>query len=102
MLDLPTIGVTNRLLLAAGDWPADEAGASSPLVLEDEVVGAWVRTWAGTRPLAAHAAWRTDPETATTCPCAEPRAYAGAAAPGTARGTQRTCLFRHFLEASKF
>jgi deoxyinosine 3'endonuclease (endonuclease V) len=29
-----------------------------------EVVGAWVRTRAGARPLAVHAAWRTDLETA--------------------------------------
>jgi deoxyribonuclease V len=64
VLDLPTIGVTHRTLLASGEWPADEHGAASPLVVEDELVGYWLRTRRGTRPLAVHAAWRTDPETA--------------------------------------
>jgi deoxyribonuclease V len=63
-LDLPTVGVTHRPLAAAGDWPADAAGALSPLVLDGEVVGYWVRTRPGTRPLAVHAAWRTSAETA--------------------------------------
>jgi deoxyribonuclease V len=64
VLELPTVGVTHRPLVAAGRWPADEAGASSPLVLEDETVGHWLRTRRGTRPLAIHAGWRTDPGTA--------------------------------------
>ncbi len=64
VLDLPTVGVTHRPLLADGPWPDDELGARSPLVLDDTVVGFWVRTRPGTRPLAVHAAWRTDPETA--------------------------------------
>lgn len=64
VLGVPTVGVTHRPLLAAGDWPEDEAGATSPLVLEDELVGHWLRTRPGTRPLAVHAAWRTDSETA--------------------------------------
>lgn len=61
MLELPTVGVTHRPLLAAGSWPADELGARSPLVLDGAVVGYWLRTRPGTRPLAVHAAWRTDP-----------------------------------------
>jgi deoxyribonuclease V len=64
VLELPTAGVTHRPLLAAGEWPPDEAGARSPLLLEREFVGYWLRTRAGTRPLAVHAAWRTDPDTA--------------------------------------
>jgi deoxyribonuclease V len=64
VLDLPTIGVTHRPLAADGGWPADERGARSPLLLNDELVGYWLRTRAGTRPLAVHAAWRTDPDTA--------------------------------------
>jgi deoxyribonuclease V len=67
VLDVPTVGVTHRPLLAAGDWPADERGAVSPLALEGEIVGFWVRARAGRRPLAVHAAWRTDPETAVAC-----------------------------------
>jgi deoxyribonuclease V len=64
LLDLPTVGVTHRPLLATGDWPVDAAGARSPLHLDETIVGYWLRTRPGTRPLAVHAAWRTDPETA--------------------------------------
>jgi deoxyribonuclease V len=64
VLGVPTVGVTHRPLRAEGDWPADERGATSELVLDGERVGYWVRTKRGTRPLAAHAAWRTGPEAA--------------------------------------
>jgi deoxyribonuclease V len=63
-LDLPTVGVTHRPLLAEGDWPADQAGATAPIRLDGVVVAAWVRTRAGTRPLAVHPGWRTDVDTA--------------------------------------
>ncbi len=59
VLGVPTVGVTHRPLLARGAWPDDVPGASSPLLLGDVCVGAWVRTRPGTRPLAVHAAWRT-------------------------------------------
>lgn len=64
VLGLPTVGVTHRPLVASGTWPPDETGARSPLRLAGELVGYWLRTRAGTRPLAVHAAWRTDPEVA--------------------------------------
>jgi deoxyribonuclease V len=64
VLNLPTVGVTHRTLVAAGDWPPDERGAEAPLVLEGELVGYWLRTKRGVRPLAVHSAWRTDPDTA--------------------------------------
>jgi deoxyribonuclease V len=64
VLDMPTIGVTHRTLLAVGDWPPREAGAVSPLRLNDVLVGFWVRTRDGRRPVAVHAGWRTDPELA--------------------------------------
>lgn len=64
VLDLPTVGVTHRPLVAEGPWPPDEQGASAPLLLDEEAVGNWLRTRVGTRPLAIHAAWRTDSETA--------------------------------------
>ena len=64
LLDVPTLGVTHRPLVAFGHWPADERDASSPLVLNDDVVAHWLRTRAGTRPLAIHAGWRTHPVTA--------------------------------------
>jgi deoxyribonuclease V len=63
-LDLPTIGVTHRTLLAGGDWPAPERGAYSPLELDGEQVGAWLRIMPRARPIAVHAGWRTDPSTA--------------------------------------
>lgn len=65
VLDLPTVGVTHRPLVATGEWPEDDAGASSPLRLDGEVVGCWLRTRVGTRPLAVHPGWRTDVTTAT-------------------------------------
>jgi deoxyribonuclease V len=61
---VPTVGVTHRLLCADGAWPADEISASSPFTLDDSIVGFWVRSRRGTRPLAVHAAWRTSPEVA--------------------------------------
>lgn len=60
VLGLPTVGVTHRPLLARGDWPADRRGATSPLRVGGDVVGCWLRTRPGTRPLAVHPGWRTD------------------------------------------
>jgi deoxyribonuclease V len=59
VLDMPTVGVTHRPLLAVGE-PADRR----PLRIDDEIVAYWLVTRRGTRPLAVHAAWRTDAETA--------------------------------------
>jgi deoxyribonuclease V len=64
VLDLPTIGVTHRTLLAQGDDPPDERGAHTPLTIDGEVVGAWLRIQPRARPIAVHAAWRTDAPTA--------------------------------------
>jgi deoxyribonuclease V len=64
VLELPTVGVTHRPLVAHGEWPADDRGARNRLLLGGELVGHWLRTRPGTRPLAVHAAWRTDPDTA--------------------------------------
>lgn len=64
VLDLPTVGVTHRPLVASGEPPEDRYGATSPLLLDDEIVGFWLRTRAGVRPLAVHAAWRVDAVTA--------------------------------------
>jgi deoxyribonuclease V len=59
-LDLPTVGVTDRPLLATGEPPGLERGESTPLMLEGELVGHFLRTRSGTRPVAVHAGWRTD------------------------------------------
>jgi deoxyribonuclease V len=64
ILELPTVGVTHRPLLAEGAWPDDTRGARSPLLLDQACVGAWLRTRPGTRPLAVHAGWRTDVDVA--------------------------------------
>jgi deoxyribonuclease V len=64
VLDVPTVGVTHRPLLATGDWPDDSDGATAPLTLDGERVGSWLRSRAGTRPLAVHPGWRIDSDTA--------------------------------------
>jgi deoxyribonuclease V len=63
-LDIPTIGVTHRPLVAAGPWPSDRRGATSPLRIGDSVVGCWLRTQPGVRPLVIHPGWRIDVATA--------------------------------------
>jgi deoxyribonuclease V len=63
-LELPSVGVTHRPLLAEGAWPDDKRGATAPLRIDGERVGAWVRTRRGARPLAVHAGWRTDVDVA--------------------------------------
>jgi len=64
VLDLPTVGVTHRPLVASGAWPADVRGAGAPLTIGDDVVATWLRTKPGTRPLVVHPGWRTDAVTA--------------------------------------
>ena len=64
VLGMPTVGVTHRPLLAEGEWPADRRGATSPLRIGDEVVGCWLRTQPGVRPLAVHPGWQVDLATA--------------------------------------
>jgi deoxyribonuclease V len=63
-LDTPTVGVTHRPLVASGEWPSDHRGATSPLRIDDSVVGCWLRTQPGVRPLAVHPGWRIDLATA--------------------------------------
>jgi deoxyribonuclease V len=59
-LEIPTIGITHRPLVASGEWPKDQRAATSPLRIGDAVVGCWLRTQAGVRPLAVHPGWRID------------------------------------------
>ena len=61
VLDVPTVGVTHRPLRARGAAePSGTArGERSPIVVDGEVVACWVVTRAGTRPVVAHAGWRT-------------------------------------------
>ena len=59
-LDIATIGVTHRPLVASGEWPSDRQAATSPLRIGDSIVGCWLRTQPGVRPLAIHPGWRID------------------------------------------
>jgi deoxyribonuclease V len=61
---IPTVGVTHRPLYAIGAQPVLTRGATTPLVLAGEEVARWICTRAGTRPVVAHAGWRTDAATA--------------------------------------
>ena len=65
VLDVPTVGVTHRPLVAAGDWPSDRpVGAWSPVWMGDMAVAMWLRTRRHVRPLVVHPGWRTSPSTA--------------------------------------
>lgn len=63
-LDIPTVGVTHRTLVAVGQPPPLERGRSSDLVIDGDVVARWVCTRTGARAVVAHAGWRTDAATA--------------------------------------
>jgi len=79
-LDLPTVGITSRPLRAGPDpgsahpdpgsgrptagTPRLVRGEWSPLLLDGDVVAARLCTRTGTRPVVAHAGWRTGVETA--------------------------------------
>jgi deoxyribonuclease V len=64
VLDMPTVGVTHRPLMAKGDWPDDLPHATAPVRIGEDVVGCWIRTRPGTRPLVVHPGWRVDLPTA--------------------------------------
>jgi len=64
LLDLPTLGVTNRPLVASGPEPGLARFSRSPLAIGNEVVGYRLRTREAARSLCVHAGWRTTPESA--------------------------------------
>lgn len=77
VMDLPTVGVTHRPLVACGPIPDDQSrGSRAPVFVGDGCAGYWVRTRSGARPVIAHSGWRTDPETAvhTVLAATAPRA----------------------------
>ena len=61
---MPTVGVTSRPLVARGDRPPLVRGASTPLLLGDRAVAQWVCTRTGSKPIVAHAGWRTNADLA--------------------------------------
>lgn len=64
VVGIPTVGVTNRALVASGSEPGERRFDRSPLILDGEAVGYVMRTHSGTRPLLVHAGWQTTPDTA--------------------------------------
>lgn len=60
VVDLPTVGVTRRPLVAVGEQPPLVRGSSTPLLAGGRYVARWVCTRTGARPIVAHAGWRTD------------------------------------------
>jgi len=63
-LDIPTIGATDRSLVAAAGEPGSERGDAAPLLLEGAIVGWRLRTRRRARAVVVHAGWRTDPDVA--------------------------------------
>lgn len=63
-LDLPSIGATHRPLVGLGGFPDLRRGATAPVMVGDAEVARWVCTRTGSRPVLAHAGWRTDAATA--------------------------------------
>jgi deoxyribonuclease V len=75
VLDLPTVGVTDRPLLATGPDPPDARDARAELTIDGEVVAARLRTRKGARPVVVHPAWRTDLDTAVAVVLAASRGH---------------------------
>jgi deoxyribonuclease V len=72
-LQLPSVGVTDRALLATGSEPGPARGATSSLMLDNSEVARSLRTRAGARPIVVHPGWRTDLETAVSVVLASTR-----------------------------
>jgi deoxyribonuclease V len=64
VLNVPTIGVTDRTLVAVAEDPEPDRGDACPFLIDGRVVGHVVRTRARVRPVCVHAGWRTDPDQA--------------------------------------
>ena len=60
VLDIPSVGVTHRPLLAQGEWPEPVKGSASPVYVGEDMAGSWITTREGARPLVVHPAWRTE------------------------------------------
>lgn len=98
VLEVPTVGLTDRPLLATGEWPADRRGATEPLVLAGELVGYCVRTRPGVRPIVVHAAWRTSPEVAVDVVLATARRARTPQTLRVARRAARSARSRGYLD----
>ncbi|HEY7832651.1 MAG TPA: deoxyribonuclease V [Ktedonobacterales bacterium] len=74
-LDCPSVGCAKTRLIGTYDEPGDARGAWSPLRDGDEVIGAVVRTRAGTRPVYVSVGHRVDLATAIAVVLRCARAY---------------------------
>ena len=63
-LGTPTVGVTDRPLIAQGLSPGEARGSVAELRVGGAVVGYQLRSATGARPIAVHAGWGTSPEVA--------------------------------------
>ena len=66
LLDLPSVGVTHRLLSDrhAGPPALTARGNRRDVLVGGEAVAAWICCREGARPVVAHAGWRTDVDAA--------------------------------------
>ena len=94
VLELPTVGITDRPLLAAGPEPAADKGARADLRLDDDVVACRLRTRMGARPVVVHPAWRTNLEAAVAVVLAACRGHRAPEAMRVARRLAREARAR--------
>jgi deoxyribonuclease V len=73
VLDVPSIGVTDRPLQANGAEPGPERGQTSRLLRNGVETARMLRSRAGARPIVVHPGWRTDLETAVSVALASTR-----------------------------
>ena len=73
VLEIPSVGVTDRTLAADGRQPEAERGSTSPAFLGGVEVARLMRTRAGARPVVVHPGWRTELDTAAAVVLASTR-----------------------------
>jgi deoxyribonuclease V len=73
VLELPSIGVTDRPLAASGVEPGPKRGETSRLLLHGVEAAGMLRSRAGARAIVVHPGWRTDVDTAISVVLASTR-----------------------------
>jgi deoxyribonuclease V len=63
-IEVPTVGVTEHPDIADAPEPDTHRGDWTPVRIDNRLVGFRVRTLSKAKPVMAHAAWQTTPETA--------------------------------------
>lgn len=64
VVGVPSIGITDRPLLATGEQPGQQRGDTAPLLVDGEVVGYRLRSRAGVKPICVDSGWRTSADLA--------------------------------------